>query len=330
MFLPQSAFANDLYSFIKALNKHLEPAGIKVLDYRPAVEDLRGYELTLTISDPSLATSQEPIQKIFINKDFNTAILTYKKEKIHENLRNNTKIELVSMYSKLFNQSQEKYYKRLPIFKKEYKTPFNNDIALFNDSNRSFIIDNDKKFIYSANVLFFNGTEITNYSDDKRKIDLYELKEIVKNIYEKHPQITFLPEKMDNLIVIFFSKDLPYTVDIFKNIDEYKKNDIGLLFLPYYDLQKDKTTSKDYKLFCQKDFGLIVEYSILESNQMKEDFECATDTEYKIDTTTKVLFDIYTARFNILNKFHLDYKQPYYYLYKQELFIDYDLSKELN
>ena len=329
IFTTPKLLANDLFSFIKALNKHLEPVGMKILDYRPAIDDIKGYELTLTVSNPTMATSQEPIQKIFINRSFDTALLIYKEEEIHKNLREDSKLELTSMFAKLFHKDQEKYYKDLPLFKKEKTIPFNSDISLFNNTNRSFIINKNKSFIASASVLFFNGTEITNYSEDKRKVDLYELREIVKSVYEKHPQITFLPKEMDNLIVVFFSTNLKYTVDIFENTQQYNNQKLGLLFLPYYDLQKDRVTAKDYQLFCQQDFGLIVEYAILESKESKKEFDCPNETKHKLEQTTQNLIDIYKARFDILSKFHIDYKKPYYYFYQQELFIDYDLSKEL-
>jgi hypothetical protein len=321
--------ANDLFSFIKQINKYLVPQGLKVQDYRPALNDIRGYELNLTISNPSLATTQEPVKQIFINKDFNTAILIYNIEAIHKNLRNDTHLNLIKMFTKIFQQ-EEKYYKRLPLFKESVITPYNEDINLFYDSERSFIINNEKTFMASADVLFFNGEEISNYSEDKRKNSLFELKQIVKNIYEKQEQITFIPNNMKNLAVIFFSNSLPYTQEIFKNISSYNKEGLGLLFLPYYDIQKDKNTTKDYQLFCQKDFGLVVEYAILEGTTAGKEFKCADSSEEKIQASTELLISIYKARADILNKFDLDSQQPYYYLYKQDLFIDYDMHKELN
>lgn len=328
MFFSNNVLADDLFALIKQVNKHIASQGLKVQDYRPALDYIKGYELNLVVSNPSLATSQEPIKHVYLNKDFNTAIFVYKDEEIHQNLRNDTHLKLTSMFSKIF-QNDTKNYKRLPLFKAHDTTPYSEDLRMFHNSQRSFIINEDKTYVASAKVLFFNGQELSEYSDDKRKIALLDIKNTVKDIYEKQEQITFITSQMKNLLVVFYSNSQPHNKEIFKNIPKYNEDGIGLLFLPYHDIQKDKNTTKDYQLFCQKDFGLIVEYAILEGNTSSKEFECANSNKDKVNMSTNILLDIYKARNDILSKFDIDFTRPYYYLYQQELFLDYDFHKEL-
>lgn len=328
-----SVFAdNDLFSFVKAFDKYLEPQGMKVLYYKPAVNEIKGYELTLEIKDPTLTMSYEPISNVYVNNSFTNALIVYKKEEINGKLNFSSKPELVSMFSKLFSKEFPEYYGDYPIFKKEKDSGFSEDISLYNNSQRSFIINDNKDFLMSADILFFNGETLSNYSKDRRNVDLYELKENVKNIYQKYPKLTFLPEKMDNMIVVFYSNNIKSSQNIFKNIKRYNDKNIGLLFLPYYGLQEDHSNTKDYQLFCQKDFSLTVDFSLLDMGDIKQDIKCPMETPEQIKTTKETLFELYKARSNIIDKFYIKEEsqdKPLYYLYKQGVFIDHELPKEL-
>jgi len=324
------SLASDILPFIKSFNYYLKDYGVKVGDYRLSSNKIEGYELSLVIVDPYLTSKYEPIQKILVNKDLNSAFIIFKENAINEKLRDKPYIELVSLFSGVFKQELPTYYKNLPLFSKQKTTTFSDNIFIYNDSERSFIIDKDKTIVASAQSLFYNGETFTNYSEDQRKVDLYELREVIKSVYESQEQLTFLPKKMDNLVVAFFSTERADTVDLFKSISAYNDSNIGLLFLPYYDITKEHSGFKDYQLFCQIEFNLTAEYYLLGNHNEQNKFSCGDNNPSIAEDKTQRLISIYQARSNILNRFYLKEDTPYYYLYQQEVFIDYELYKELN
>ena len=79
--------------------------------------------------------------------------------------------------------------------------------------------------------------------------------------------------------------------------------------------------SKDYQLFCQQDFSLTIELAMMED--LSKDFTCPDNEQ-----ATKRLVNIYKARNEILDFYHLDFTKPYYYFYKEMKLIDYEYFKK--
>jgi hypothetical protein len=318
--LSSNIHASQLLPFIKSLNDYLEPQGLKIQEYRPSNNEIKGYKLNFVITKPEVSDQYETIKNIYINESLNTAIIVYKKELINSKLNDLEHVELVDSFSKFFKRIDDKYYPNSPLFKEPHKIPFSDDLMEFHNSKRSFIIDKSKTFITSSTVLFFNGEELSEFSKSKIDSDNFLIREKIKSVYESQEQITFIPNDMENLAVIFFSKALESATDIFKVRDIINKNKLGLLFLPYLDIQTDMNTSKDYQLFCQEDFDLTIELAML--GDLQQEFQCPDS-----DRSTQKIIEIYKARDYILNFYHIDFTKPYYYFYKEMKLIDYEYFK---
>ena len=126
---------------------------------------------------------------------------------------------------------------------------------------------------------------------------------------------------MDNMAVVFFSRAMESSLNIFEMKDIINQNKLGLLFLPYYNIQDDMVKSKDYQLFCQQDFSLTIELAIMED--LSKDFTCPDN-----EMAAKRLVNIYKARNEILDFYHLDFTKPYYYIYKEMKLIEYEYFKK--
>ena len=126
---------------------------------------------------------------------------------------------------------------------------------------------------------------------------------------------------MDNMAVVFFSRSMESSLNIFEMKDIINQNKLGLLFLPYYNIQDDMVKSKDYQLFCQQDFSLTIELAMLED--LSKDFSCPDNEQ-----AAQRLVNIYKARNEILDFYHLDFTKPYYYFYKEMKLIDYEYFKK--
>ena len=312
--------ANQMLPFLKSMNEYLEPKGLKVQDYRPAMQNFSGFKLNFTVTNPDRAVEHETIQNIYINSDYNTAIIVYKKESIDEKMRDLDYVDLVDSFAKFFKRIEDKHYPNSPLFKNSHNIPYSDNLLEFHNAQRSFIINKDKTFVTSSKVLFFNGEELSDFSKDKIDGDQIEVRDLVKSIYESQEQITFIPENMDNMAVIFFSRALESSREIFKMRDKINNQKLGLLFLPYLALQDDMATSKDYQLFCQEDFSLTIELALMQD--LSQDFSCK-NTERE----TQRLLDIYKTRNEILDYYHLQFDKPYYYFYKEMKLIDYEYFK---
>lgn len=312
--------ANQMLPFLKSINDYLEPKGLKVQDYRPSMEDFSGFKLNFIISDPDRAAQFEKIQNIYINRDYNTAIFVYKKELISESMKDLDSVELVDSFSNFFKRIDDKYYPNSPLFKEPHSIPYSDNLLEFHNDQRSFLINKDKTFITSSKVLFFNGQELSEFSKNKISSDQLEVRNLVKSIYESQEQITFIPDNMDNLAVVFFSRTLDSSKNIFKMRNKINQQKLGLLFLPYVDLEQDMLTSRDYQLFCQEDFALTMELALMQD--ISKEFVCQNN-----ERETQRLIEIYKTRNEILDYYHLQFDKPYYYFYKEMKLIDYEYFK---
>ena len=313
--------SSEAFIFIKKLNSYLEDKGLKVQDYRPSKEHFSGYKLNFVVTDPEALKQNETIKNIYMNDSFNTAIIVYKKEFIDPNIRDWETIELIDSFSGFFKRIDDKYYSNAPLFKEPHTVPYSDNLFEFHNDQRSFIIDKNKTFITSSTVLFFNGEEFSNFSENKINADNLTVRNIISDIYEKQEQITFIPNDMDNMAVVFFSRAMESSLNIFEMKDIINQNKLGLLFLPYYNLQEDMVKSKDYQLFCQQDFSLTIELAMLED--LSKDFSCPDNEQ-----AAQRLVNIYKARNEILDFYHLDFTKPYYYFYKEMKLIDYEYFKK--
>ena len=212
--------SSEAFIFIKKLNSYLEDKGLKVQDYRPSKEHFSGYKLNFVVTDPEALKQNETIKNIYMNDSFNTAIIVYKKELIDPNIRDLESIELIDSFSGFFKRIDDKYYSNAPLFKEPHTVPYSDNLFEFHNDQRSFIIDKNKTFITSSTVLFFNGEEFSNFSENKINADNLTVRNIISDIYEKQEQITFIPNDMDNMAVVFFSRAMESSLNIFEMFSE--------------------------------------------------------------------------------------------------------------
>lgn len=321
LFVTNTHASTNAFTFIKKLNVYLNDKGLKVQDYRPSTESFSGYKLNLVVTNPELLQQYESIQNIYMNDDFDSAIIVYKKELIDPNIRDLKYIDLIDSFSRFFKRIDDKYYSNAPLFKEPHTVPYSDNLLEFHNDKRSFVIDKNKTFITSSTILFFNGEEFSEFSQNKIISDNLTIRNIIQDIYKEQEQITFIPDDMNNMALVFFSRTMESSLNIFEMKDVINKNKLGLLFLPYYDIKEDMVISKDYQLFCQQDFNLTIELALMED--LSKDFSCPNNEQ-----ATNRLINIYKTRNEILDYYHLDFTKPYYYFYKEMKLIDYEYFKK--
>lgn len=321
LFVTNAHASTNAFTFIKKLNVYLNDKGLKVQDYRPSTEYFSGYKLNLVVTNPELLQQYESIQNIYMNDDFDSAIIVYKKELIDPNIRDLKYIDLIDSFSRFFKRIDDKYYSNAPLFKEPHTVPYSDNLLEFHNDKRSFVIDKNKTFITSSTILFFNGEEFSEFSQNKIISDNLTIRNIIQDIYKEQEQITFIPDDMNNMALVFFSRTMESSLNIFEMKDVINKNKLGLLFLPYYDIKEDMVISKDYQLFCQQDFNLTIELALMED--LSKDFSCPNNEQ-----ATNRLINIYKTRNEILDYYHLDFTKPYYYFYKEMKLIDYEYFKK--
>ncbi len=312
IFISTHTSANELISVLKHVNKLLEEQKIKVEEYSES-KTIEGYELTLSLNKNSKKYTPK---KIYLNKNLDSMIMVYKEDEISENIKDKEKIDIAKAFNKIYNTEDPINFPKEPLFKKETQSTYNDSFIEYHTSEKSFTIDSDKKYIIVGETYFFNGEKFVNNTSGKRKIFDYEIREKIKNIYEKQSQITLIPNNMNNMIVVFYSHDMRESEKIFERATEYNEKRYGLLFLPYFNLEEDMKNSKDYQIFCQEDFALSAEYRML--NTTKLDIGCPSNNEEAKIKSQERLLDIYKASQEIKDYFYLDKEENYYYLYKEQ------------
>lgn len=312
LFFCNNTYASELIGMVKHINKLLEEQKIKVEEYSMS-QKIDGYEIVLSKSKNK--KNYKPI-KIYVNKELDSIIMVYKEDEISDNIKEKTKLEIATIFNKLYNSEDPENFPSEPLFKKETISTFNEEFIEHHTSEKTFIIDSEKKHIFVGEVYFFNGESFVNNTSGKRKIFEYEIREKVKKIYERQPQITLIPSNMNNMIVVFYSHDRPESEKVFERATEYNEKRYGLLFLPYFSLEEDIKSAKDYQIFCQEDFALSAEYRML--NNTKLDIGCpSTNEEVKLKSQERLL-DIYKSSEEIKDYFNLQEEENYYYLYKEQ------------
>ncbi len=311
LLLSTNSYSSEIVGVLKHINKILEEQKIKVEEYSTS-KTIEGYELTLS---KNKSQKYKPI-KVYVNKELDSMILVYKEDEISDNIKDKEKSEIAKIFNKLYNTEDPINFPKEPLFKKETISTFNEEFVEYHTSEKTFIIDSEKKYIIVGETYFFNGDSFINNTSGKRKIFDYEIRQKIKNIYEKQSQITLIPDNMNNMIVVFYSHDMPESEKIFERATEYNEKRYGLLFLPYFDLEEDMKNSKDYQIFCQEDFALSAEYRML--NTTKLDIGCPSNTEESKIKSQERLFNIYQSTKEIKDYFNLDKEENYYYLYKEQ------------
>lgn len=312
LFISTHSDANELINILKHVNNILSEQQLKVEEYSES-KKIEGYELILSKSKNN--KKYKPI-KIYLNKNLDSMIMVYKEDEVSDNIKDKEKIEIAKSFNKIYNMEDPENFPHVPLFKKGTISTYDENYMEYHTTAKTFTITNDKKYIFVGETYFFNGEKFINNTQNKRKIFDYEIREKIKNIYEKQSQITLIPNNMNNMIVVFYSHDMRESEKVFERATEYNEKRYGLLFLPYFSLEEDMKNSKDYQIFCQEDFALSAEYRML--NTTKLDIGCPSNNEEAKKKSQERLLDIYKASQDIKDYFHLDKEENYYYLYKEQ------------